>query len=242
MSTADLTGPDQQPPETEPDPGALPLVNGRGLLAGAGPHRVFGGLDLEVPAGALAVVLGPRGSGKSLLLLALTGRGSQLIGTLEVTGLDAIGQARRLRAVTSVARIGTLIDLEPRHTVADAIDERAAIDGLSRSTAADSYGRLAALLDLRVQPDDLIGTLDGYHQALLAVILASLRPSELVVLDDVDRGLPVADQRRLFAALVRLITATGTGIVASTTEPETIPDDAVPVQLPPAGTPAQHGR
>ena len=45
----------------------------RGLSAGYGPIRVLDGVDLEVPAGRITVVVGPNGAGKTTLLRALTG-------------------------------------------------------------------------------------------------------------------------------------------------------------------------
>jgi ABC-type multidrug transport system ATPase subunit len=238
-----LEEPAEQPAEQSAEQAAdTAVIHGRGLEAGTGARRVFGGLDLDVPAGGLAVVHGPRGSGRSLLLLALTGRGSGVRGSLQVAGLDAAVDAKQLRMITSVARIGTVVDLEPRHTIADAIAERAAVEGLRRAAAADAYAGLAELLELEAATTGLIEDLTGYQQTVLAVALAALRPTELIVLDDAERDLRLADQRRLYAALGRLTAATGMTVVASTIESETIPDTAVEVLLPPAGIPAQHDR
>jgi phospholipid/cholesterol/gamma-HCH transport system ATP-binding protein len=51
----------------------LLAVETRGLEKSFGPARVLHGLDLTVPAGVISVVLGPSGTGKSVLLQHLSG-------------------------------------------------------------------------------------------------------------------------------------------------------------------------
>ena len=49
----------------------------------------FTDLDIVIPAGRFAAVVGPAGAGKSTLLLALTGRMRPVTGDLRVGGVDA---------------------------------------------------------------------------------------------------------------------------------------------------------
>ncbi|MFD7827910.1 amino acid ABC transporter ATP-binding protein [Kitasatospora sp. NPDC059803] len=56
---------------TRTEPAAAPMVQVRGLHKSFGPLEVLRGLDLDVPAGSVTVVLGPSGSGKSTLLRAI---------------------------------------------------------------------------------------------------------------------------------------------------------------------------
>ncbi|MFJ3215530.1 amino acid ABC transporter ATP-binding protein [Kitasatospora sp. NPDC086801] len=56
---------------TKTEPAAAPMVQVRGLHKSFGPLEVLRGLDLDVPAGSVTVVLGPSGSGKSTLLRAI---------------------------------------------------------------------------------------------------------------------------------------------------------------------------
>ena len=48
--------------------GEQPLVRIRGLRKSFGLHKVLDGIDVDVPAGTVTVLLGPSGSGKSTLL------------------------------------------------------------------------------------------------------------------------------------------------------------------------------
>jgi ABC-2 type transport system ATP-binding protein len=216
--------------------GSTPVIIADGLDFGSGDLRVFSGLDFAIPTNSLAVITGSGGTGKSIMLAAIVGRFAGFDGRLEVAGFDAASQSRKIRKITAAARIGSFVDLEPQHSIADALAERAAIEGLRRATAEDAYQRLSAALGLDLHRHQLIGDLDGYERTALTVALALLRPAKVVVLDDVHRDLNSTDQRRILAALVELAAETLTTIVVSSAETSTIPYDAVRIALPTPGT------
>lgn len=233
--------------EQQPDPAPLPeatgpdeddtdLVIATGLDHGTGVHRVYAGLDFRLPADTLGVVHGTDGSGRSTLLLALIGRAGGIAGSLQVAGHDALRPTRALRDITTAARIGTVVDLEPKHSVADALADRAATDGLRTAAARTRYAELAETLSLRLSPTTLVEQLDALHRTVLSLALAALRPSTLIVLDDAHRGLDLDDQRRLYQTIRALMTHTGSTVVVSTVEASTVPDDAVVIDLPAPGS------
>ena len=205
-------------PETT---GPAALVVAEDLSLTARRHTVWSGLDFAFGPG-LGAVTGLTGSGKSTLLLALTGRMSGVRGGLAVDGIDAVADARRVRAVTSVARIDTMIDLEGRLTVGESVTERALIERVPTAEAAARMAALAAQLDLPDDPDRLVDDLDALDRTVFAVALARLRPAVVTVLDDADRGLTVAEQHRLYDALETLA-GDHTAIVVSTREPAALP-------------------
>ena len=213
-----------------------PMIIAEGLDFGTGELRVFGDLDFTAPAATLAVVIGPAGTGKSILLAAMVGRFAGFRGRLEVAGFDAHQQSRQLRKITTAARIGTFVDLEPKHSIANALAERAAIEGLALDEATEVYDRLAEALELDLDPGRLIEDLDGYRRTALTIVLALLRPSRVLVLDDIHRDLNTDDQRRLLAELADLAARTSTTIVVSSVETTTIPYGAVRITLPTPGT------
>lgn len=206
------------------------------LDLGTGELQVFGGLDFEVPVDSLAVITGSAGAGKSVLLAAMVGRFTGLRGRLEVAGLSANKQSRRLRKITTAARIGTFVDLEPKHSITNAVAERAAVEGLLRAEAVEVYERLTESVELDLDPGRLIEDLDGYQRTTLTIVLGLLRPSRVLVLDDVHRDLTIDDQCRLLTELVSLSARTSTTIVVSSVETTTIPYDAVRIALPTPGT------
>lgn len=154
-----------------------------------------------------------------------------MTGALRVAGQDAIRHPRRVRANSSVARIATLIALEPQLTVTDAITERALIDGVATRKSGKRIAELEAIVEHRFDRDRLISELSAFDQTLLAVCLACLRPARLTVLDDADLGLTLDEQRRLFAAVLSL-THTGPAVVIATRELSTVPTGTPAVCLP----------
>ena len=76
-------------------------ARGLGLRTSAG--WVYRGVDLEVPAGSLAVVTGPARSGKTALLLTVAARMKAGEGGLSVAGIDALRDPSRARRLTGLA-------------------------------------------------------------------------------------------------------------------------------------------
>ena len=218
----------------------LLAVEGLGLATPAGP--VFTDLSFAVPRGALTAVVGPSGSGRSALLLALGGRMRGVTGTVRLGERAARSRPRDLRAHTAVARLATLVEPEGRLTVGESVTERALVDGVAADAAALAVARAEETVGTTFDRSLLVDDLSAYDRALLCVALALVRPADLVLLDDADRAGDVADQRRLLDALGRLVAA-GQTVVVSTTEAASLPPGTVvvPLRPPPAADPAPAG-
>jgi ABC-type branched-subunit amino acid transport system ATPase component len=162
-----------------------PLVVTDGLLASGPRGVVFGPVTLRVAAGEVVALVGPGGSGRTSLLLALAGRYALTGGRLEVAGART---PREIRDAVAVARADALLDLDEVWTVGEAVAQRAA---LARRPPA------------RVAPPASVPlhTLGAVDRALLDVALAAGEGRRVVVMDDVDRGLGAEDEARVWRAL-----------------------------------------
>jgi ABC-type multidrug transport system ATPase subunit len=202
-----------------------------GLVTRDGP--VFSDLTFAVERDTLTVVVGRSGSGRSALLLAVCGR------MRGVSGAVRLGQqrtrSRDLRAVTSVARVATLVQPEGQLSVGESVLERALLDGVQSAVAAHAMATAEDLLGVRFDPDLLVDQLDAYDRSLLCVALATIKPADLLVLDDADRGLDLDDQHRLLTALSRLA-GNGGAVLVTTSEIAAVPASAAVVHLGPTGT------
>ena len=212
---------------TEPET-SLVVADGLGLRTEHG--VVFDDVQLDWPTGSLVAVTGPAGSGRSSLLLAVTGRMRGLTGRLKVAGLDGVAESGRVRAITSVARISDLAQLEGRLTVSESIVERALIDAVHPDDAAGIVAGLEERLGVELPRDRLIDHLPALEQTVFAAMLATVRPSRLVVLDDADARIDLTDQRRLYEIL-RLLAEDGPTVAASVTETAALPADVRRVEL-----------
>lgn len=189
-------------------------VLGQGLAADGPEGLVFSDLDLRVEPGSLAAVTGPGGSGRTALLLVLSGRMRALSGWLEVDGLRLPRQARKVRKLVQPARIRPGCELEEWHTVGEAIKERRLIGDATRRTIESGF----ALVGLDPDPHELIGELPDDEQLLLALALAAANAPGAIVVDDVEKGLP-AEQRARVWAVLRDLTRIGMTVIAGSTDP-----------------------
>jgi ABC-2 type transport system ATP-binding protein len=167
---------------------------------------VYRDVDLSLPAGSLAAVAGPAGSGRTMFLLTLAGRARPSTGVLRVGG--AANRAG-IRAMVLVARATGAVELDPDLTVGDSRREAALL-----SRDAD-LGWAEELVGLQLDGTTLVGDLAPDEAALFAVALAASARPPALVLDDVDAHATPEQQRRVWAALAGVAEA-GITVVAST--------------------------
>jgi len=224
-STAGTEAPKPPPPAL--DANGLTLETKRGTL--------FHDVSLTVRPASLAAIVGPSGTGRSSLLLALTGRMGITAGMLAVAGRKLADNAGEIRALTSVARIGNTIGPEPALTVHESVDESCLLDNVAMAEGRLRFAEACTALDLTLEPSLLIGDIGGERATLLAVALACVRISAVIVVDDIDRGVDTATQYRIVEALSRLakMTKTGPAIIVSTADRGPVSDLPVIVELPP---------
>jgi ABC-type lipoprotein export system ATPase subunit len=131
------------------------------------------GLDLTLHAGALTVVAGPSGSGKSSLLHLVAARDRPSAGELDVLGTDVAEATTR-----------ALRDLR-RHRVGF-VTQRSSAALFPHLTAAQQLRQVASLrgVDLGSRAGHRPGTSSGGEQQRLAVAAALVGDPDLVVADE----------------------------------------------------------
>ncbi|WP_432548004.1 ATP-binding cassette domain-containing protein [Kineococcus sp. SYSU DK004] len=231
-------GPPDDSPSGGADGGAVPTaVRGRGLaLRGGRPATGFEGVDVEAPAGALVVVRGGTGSGKTALLLALAGRLRLDAGRLDVLGHSLPGGASAVRRAVALGGVRGVDDLDDVLTVGQHVAERLVLHQpwwrpwATRAAVEDRLAHLRGLLGEQapaLDADALVGDLPPLDRALLAAGLGLLGRPEALAVDDVDALRRAADRRRAWAALAALRTATGRPltVLATCTDSTDLPAD-----------------
>lgn len=184
----------------------------RGITATGPEGIVFENVDVRVHPGELAVIVGEGGTGRTALLLALSGRLKIVAGRIEFD--DAPRRARHVRRVITPARLRPGFDLEGRLRVREAIRER-------RLTARVSAKSVEAALDLVGADLDRTALVDELYpddKLLLAIALAAAAEPPGMLVDDVEEGLLPSGRNRIWSAL-RAVSDTGTTVLASATEP-----------------------
>lgn len=183
-----------------------------GLVQGYGKHRVFDGLDLEVPEGKLGV-LGPNGAGKTTLLRTLATAVPPVAGTLEIQGrrVDSERAARAVRR--DIGYLPQDFGFHPGFTVVDFIGYCAWLREVpSRNVAAETR-RVIEAVGLESMAHSKMKSLSGGMLRRAGIASALVGRPRLVLLDEPTVGLDPA-QRLEFRSLVRSLD--GVAVVLST--------------------------
>jgi ABC-type multidrug transport system ATPase subunit len=188
-------------------------VRTRGLTKRFRSQTAVGGIDLEVPAGAIYGFLGPNGSGKTTTIRMLLGLIGATSGSIELLGEPMPGGASR-----TLRRVGALVEGPAFHPY---LSGRA---NLARLDAADPHS------DARTATTRIDGALDrvgllpaatkryrayslGMRQRL-AIANALLVPRDLLVLDEPTNGLDPQGTREV-RHLIEELAADGTTVLVS---------------------------
>ncbi|WP_345044359.1 ATP-binding cassette domain-containing protein [Streptomyces sannanensis] len=192
----------------------------------------FRGVRLDAPPGSLVAIEGPSGSGRTCLLLALTGRMRPTEGHAEVGGLRLPRRMAAVRGISALGPVPGVSDLDPALTVSEHLRERALLQrrfaGSPRAMlrprterAAEARRRIdAALAAAGFSPDDLpkgprtpVRDLERLESLRLSVALALIGRPRLLAVDDTD--LKLSDSERAEAwKLLRAVADGGTTVIA----------------------------
>ncbi|MFJ9528916.1 ATP-binding cassette domain-containing protein [Streptomyces cyaneofuscatus] len=210
---------------------------------------VFRHVGFSAPPGSLVAVEGPSGSGRTCLLLALTGRMRATEGSAETGGLELPRKAAAVRRIAALGPVPGVSELDPAFTVAEHLRERALLQGrygaslrtLLRPRAerrATARARIdtaleAAGLDTATLPKaerTSVRDLERLEALRLSVALALIGTPRLLALDDADLKLSPAERADAWA-LLRSVADSGTTVLAVCSE---APEDVQVVRTAPA--------
>ncbi|WP_062647451.1 ABC transporter ATP-binding protein [Streptomyces maremycinicus] len=192
----------------------------------------FRGVGVDAEPGSLIAVEGPSGSGRTSLLLALTGRMKATEGTATVGGARLPKHLSAVRRVAALAHVAGVTDLEPALTVGEHLRERALLERRfggpvrellrSRASRAAEVGLridtalAAAGLDREALPKGsrtAVRDLERLEALRLSVALALIGRPRLLAVDDIDLKLTEAEREEVWA-LLRSLAAAGTTVLA----------------------------
>lgn len=215
---------------------------------------VFRGVGVDAAPGSLIAVEGPSGSGRTCLLLALTGRMKPTEGHAEIGRHRLPKKMAAVRRIAALGPVPGVNDLDQALTVAEQLREGALLqrryDAPVRAllrprgerrragTARIDAALAAAGLDLGTLPKGprtSVRDLERLESVRLSVALALLGSPRLLAVDDLDLKLSDAERAEAWN-LLRSLTARGTTVLAVCSE---APADATVLRTGPAPTPEE---
>ncbi|MFF4352316.1 ATP-binding cassette domain-containing protein [Streptomyces sp. NPDC001530] len=196
----------------------------------------FRGVDIAAEPGSLIAIEGPSGSGRTCLLLALTGRMKPSEGAATAGRWKLPKQMAAVRRASALAHVPGVTDLDPALTVAEHLRERALLQrrfggslrGLLRPRTermTEAKVRIdtalaAAGLDREALPKGsrtAVRDLERLEALRLSVALALIGSPRLLGVDDTDLKLSDSERAEVWA-LLKSLAESGTTVVAVCSE------------------------
>ncbi|HLJ63431.1 MAG TPA: ABC transporter ATP-binding protein [Stellaceae bacterium] len=163
------------------------LLDIRGLHAGYGKKEVVRGVDLEVGAGEIVLVLGHNGAGKTTLMRAVFGLHEQQTGRVLFDGQAIAG-----RRPAEIVKLG-LAFVPQGHGVFRSLSVRDNLALGAFTLKQSGTAPLATVYELfpvlAERARQLAGTLSGGQQQMLAIGMALMHSPRLIILDEPSIGL-----------------------------------------------------
>lgn len=196
-----------------------PVISAEELSLTAARGRVYGPLSFTVKD-PLTVLCGPAGSGRTSLLLTLSGRMKAGSGSLEVLGAALPRDARQVQKQTGIAGFSGIDDLEPGVTAGAAVRERLAwlapwwqfVPKVSDRQLARACSPVFGSLDVPAAKT-VIWDLGEAEQFLLRISLAMLSRPRILFVDDLEQ-VHSSQARALVEERLAAIALSGTAVVA----------------------------
>ena len=173
----------------------MSILVANGLTHWFGSELALESIDLTLDTGEHMAVLGENGAGKTTLLRILATAARPTSGRLEIMGLDALRENRRLRR-----RIGFVAHapgLYPALSAAENLEFFCTLQGVSRKRVAETLA-LVGLAEVAGRP---AGQLSRGMQQRLAIARSILHDPKLLVLDEPDASLG-SDAAELLATVM----------------------------------------
>jgi branched-chain amino acid transport system ATP-binding protein len=175
----------------------------RGLDVAIAGVQVLHGVELEVPGGSVAALIGHNGAGKTTLMRAIMGLIAAGAGAIRFEGRD-------LRALPAHARVGLGIGYMPedRRLVPDLTVEENVLLPMWATGQEGTAQRLAWIYEIIHEVAELrarrASQLSGGQQKLAALARALIAGRHLLLLDEPFEGVAPVLARRLAEVVARL--------------------------------------
>jgi ABC-2 type transport system ATP-binding protein len=179
------------------------MIEAEGLRKRFGPTVALGGLDLEVPRGAILGVLGPNGAGKTTAVRILTTLTLPDAGSARVAGHDVVREARAVqRQIGVTAQDATLDEVLTGRQNLVMIGR---LSGLCRGAARTRAADLLRQFDLVDAADRILREYSGGMRRRLDLAAGLVTRPPVLFLDEPTTGLDPTSRVRMWGVIRELV-------------------------------------
>ncbi|MBP6902344.1 MAG: ABC transporter ATP-binding protein [Burkholderiaceae bacterium] len=182
-----------------------PLLTLQGVHTHIGAYHILHGVDFEVPAGQVTMLLGRNGAGKSTTLRTIMGLWQASAGQIHFQGQALNGQKTPDIAGRGIAYVpenmGIFSDLTVKDNMVLAARSARHAGELDTQRLEWIFGLFPALKKFWLYP---AGKLSGGQKQMLAVARAICEPRALILIDEPSKGLAPSIIQNLVAAFNEL--------------------------------------
>jgi branched-chain amino acid transport system ATP-binding protein len=181
------------------------LLRLEGVHTHIGAYHILHGVDLQVPANQLTMLLGRNGAGKTTTLRTIMGLWHASRGRITLGGQDITGWRTPDIARAGVAYVpenmGIFADLSVRENLLLAARGARTLDDIDTDRLEWIFGLFPAMKKFWSHP---AGKLSGGQKQMLAVSRAIIEPRRLLLIDEPSKGLAPAIVRNMIEAFREL--------------------------------------
>ena len=179
-------------------PAAAPVVRLQGVGLCYGKTHALRDINLDIPAGVMAGLIGPDGVGKSSLLALVAGVRALQDGRIEVLGGDMASARFRAHVSPRIAYMpqGLGRNLYPTLSLFENVDFFGRLFGHDRAERERRIGTLLAATGLAPFAGRPAGKLSGGMKQKLGLCCALIHDPELLILDEPTTGVDPLSRRQ----------------------------------------------
>lgn len=186
------------------------MLSLRGVHTHIGAYHILHGVDLDVPAGQLTMLLGRNGAGKTTTLRTIMGLWTASQGQVLLNGQQIAGPGCAALGTPEIAQqdvayvpesMGIFSDLSVAENILLAARRARSLKDLDTQRLEWLFGLFPALKKFWLYP---AGKLSGGQKQMLAIARAMIEPRRLLLIDEPSKGLAPAMVRNMVEALKEL--------------------------------------
>jgi putative ABC transport system ATP-binding protein len=212
-----------QPATRNPQPAMETAVACRGVTKvfgqGESQVRALAGIDVEMAAGELTLLVGPSGCGKTTLISVIAGLLDPTEGEVAILGTNLTRLSGRQKVRFRSQNIGFVFqqyNLLPALTAAENASVPLVIAGWSKKAAVARAADLLGRLGLGERAHALPAQLSGGQQQRVAIARALIHEPRLLVCDEPTSALDAHSGQAVMELLCKVAVQPGRGVIVVT--------------------------